>query len=1255
MPDSSFSTEKGLAGLKDFQRKTVDYVFERLYGRNNPTFRFLVADEVGLGKTHIARGIIAKTLEHLWKDIDRIDIVYVCSNAAIARQNINKLKIGDSHEFSVATRLTYLPSEVRRIREKKVNFISLTPGTAFDHSKSRGGHRRERAILYRMLFSLPLARKKRRRTGLLNLLQAKAGKVSWRTQARNLSAEGLDPDISKSFRKSVLADKELYEELKDCCERFSRYRDWKKIPSDDAKLRYHLIARLRSMLALNCMDALEPDLVILDEFQRFRHLLYGDNEASKLARTLFEYSDKKVVRHNVRVLLLSATPYKMFTLDLEKEEEDHYKDFIKTLEFLFNDSDRIKEVENLITEHRRTLYSGGLSNSSTNHKKNLENTLRSVMCRTERVVATSDKDSMLEEKQSTAPLKSSDLEDASMVNKIAACLDAGEHIEYWKSAPYLINFLKNYKIRRKLDDRMNDPSKELLDAFSKARNPLLTERNFHGKKRLDPANPRMRVLFEDTVEKGMWQLLWMPPSMPYSKPEGVFSGKEDLTKSLVFSSWNAVPNAIASVCSNEAERRMISKASVSPEDLYGKIRPLLRFSTSAWDRRLTGMPVVAWMLPSPVLATEVDPLMISLRHGDSFLSTRMLKNEAKEVCRRLLERMSVSRTGSRVDRRWYWAAPALLNSQNGFLEWCRSEFGRKGEADTPDREYDGTGFSEHVDSLVEVIEGKEELGRQPEDLADVLSELALAGPGVCALRSFYRVAGDEMDAFDHDLLSAAALVAWGFRSLFNMPETIAMLRGHGENSYWRSTLRYGIDGNLQSVLDEYVHVLNEDMGLQDHEPADRVREIAERIQSVLSLRTAQISIDEIKRRGGKLSVKPFNTRSRFALRFGDVKGDDDKTLRPSSVRDAFNSPFKPFVLASTSIGQEGLDFHQWCHAVVHWNLPSNPVDLEQREGRVHRYKGHAIRKNIAEKYGLRALQGFDGGDPWQKLFEKASNEKPPGQSDLIPYWIFEGSARVERRIPLLPYSREVKKLKGLKDSLALYRAVFGQPRQEDLINILKKSGSSSDGIDELLISLSPPEQTERKTIVIATRNGGKLKEFKAILGDTYDEILSLSDFGNFPEVEETGSSFKQNAFIKAKAACDFLEADAIADDSGLVVEALGGAPGIYSARYAGQNASDHENNEKLLLELEGKENRDARFVCCIALVLKDGTRKSFEGECRGQIISERRGTSGFGYDPVFYVPQYGKTMAELGPEIKNRISHRAMACGKLLLYFSGLT
>lgn len=195
---------------------------------------------------------------------------------------------------------------------------------------------------------------------------------------------------------------------------------------------------------------------------------------------------------------------------------------------------------------------------------------------------------------------------------------------------------------------------------------------------------------------------------------------------------------------------------------------------------------------------------------------------------------------------------------------------------------------------------------------------------------------------------------------------------------------------------------------------------------------------------------------------------------------------------------------------------------------------------------------------------------------------------------------------------------------------------------------------KRRTVVIATRNKGKLREFRSILADAYDEIFSLADFDEVPEIQETGLSFRENAFIKAKTTSDFLSMDAIGDDSGLVVDALGGSPGIYSARYAGEGASDDDNNEKLLSELKGEKNRGARFVCCISLVLVNGTQEFFEGECCGQIIQEKRGQSGFGYDPVFYVSQYQKTMAELDPDIKNRISHRAIASEKLLSYFSNL-
>lgn len=196
--------------------------------------------------------------------------------------------------------------------------------------------------------------------------------------------------------------------------------------------------------------------------------------------------------------------------------------------------------------------------------------------------------------------------------------------------------------------------------------------------------------------------------------------------------------------------------------------------------------------------------------------------------------------------------------------------------------------------------------------------------------------------------------------------------------------------------------------------------------------------------------------------------------------------------------------------------------------------------------------------------------------------------------------------------------------------------------------------SKHRALVIATKNSGKLREFSSLLTGVYDEILSLVDFDNIPDIEETGSSFRENALIKAETVSGFLGMDVLGDDSGLVVDALGGSPGIYSARYAGEDASDDENNEKLLCRMAGEENRNAKFVCCIALVLRDGVREFFKGECFGQILREKRGDNGFGYDPVFYLPQYEKTVAELGPEIKNRISHRALASEKLLSYLSGL-
>ncbi|ELY6226775.1 helicase [Cronobacter muytjensii] len=1045
MTVNPFSAASALTGLKDFQRDTVDYVFERLFG-DSPTSRFLVADEVGLGKTLIARGVIARTLEHLQDRPTRIDIIYICSSAAIAAQNTQRLNISDSGSFSIATRLTYLPKQVRALRKNKVNFISLTSGTTFDHTISREGHAEERAILYRILYDLPLGQGERRaqlRNGLLNLLQARMGKARWRVLAKGLKADTLDEGLCKAFRRAVLGDGELYAQLKQCCERFMRYHD--RIPPDDARLRYDLIGKLRQKLASVCLCALKPDLVILDEFQRFRHLLDSDDETALLATALFEHPE-------VRVLLLSATPYKMFTLDSEAEEDDHYPDFIRTLTFLLREPARVENVKNLLSAHRTALHSG----APNGQKAALEEALLRVMCRTERVSNTSDHNSMLVEVARMAPLHPADLRHMAAVDAVAACVEAGDLVEYWKSAPLLLNFLKRYELRNKLDVQLNAPSQALRETLVAADDQWLRPHQLNAYQALEPGNPRMRRLFEDTLDKGLWQLLWMPPSLPYYHPGGVWEGKDGLTKTLVFSCWNAVPDAIAAIGSYEAERRMIGNTPVTHSELYQKIKPLLRFARSGMDERLTGMAVMAWMMPSPTLAEVVDPLAFACADENELHDVDSVLEQARTLCATLISTLPPGSEQGKPDPRWYWAAPALLDAESALLTWCRAPHGWRALFSAEDD--DETHFTAHLEQLMAVAEGQLALGPQPDDLALVMALLALAGPGTCALRALKRQC-PQTQCDNEALLTGAAKIASGLRTLFNMPETIAMLRGASEETYWRLTLKYCLDGNLQSMLDEYVHTLSESPGLQERTGQDKANIISTQINTVLSLRTSRIQLDAFEISDDAFRRTEFSTRCRFALRFGEIRDDHTSALvRAEGVRDAFNSPFRPFVLASTSIGQEGLDFHTWCHAVMHWNLPANPVDLEQREGRVHRYKGHAVRKNVAHCYGLASLKGFKDGDPWQQLFSLAVQDKPSAQSDLVPFWIFEnGPARVERRIPLLPYSREVGKLKQLKQGLALYRLAFGQPRQEDLLSSLSRYDRLfEEEIAGQLISLTPP-------------------------------------------------------------------------------------------------------------------------------------------------------------------------------------------------------
>lgn len=194
-------------------------------------------------------------------------------------------------------------------------------------------------------------------------------------------------------------------------------------------------------------------------------------------------------------------------------------------------------------------------------------------------------------------------------------------------------------------------------------------------------------------------------------------------------------------------------------------------------------------------------------------------------------------------------------------------------------------------------------------------------------------------------------------------------------------------------------------------------------------------------------------------------------------------------------------------------------------------------------------------------------------------------------------------------------------------------------------------EQKKMMIVLATRNEGKLKEFQELLKDFPVDLRCLGDFGPIPEVVEDGETFDDNAYKKASFTAKVLGIPAISDDSGLVVEALDGAPGVHSARYAGENATDKDNIVKLLREMEGETNRKAAFHCVISIAVPSGPALTYEGRCEGEILTSPRGTGGFGYDPLFYYPPFDQTFAEADLSAKNKVSHRGQALAEVAAEF----
>ena len=349
-----------------------------------------------------------------------------------------------------------------------------------------------------------------------------------------------------------------------------------------------------------------------------------------------------------------------------------------------------------------------------------------------------------------------------------------------------------------------------------------------------------------------------------------------------------------------------------------------------------------------------------------------------------------------------------------------------------------------------------------------MAALAAGSPANVTLRALSCITSTSTG--DAELKAQAMTAAWAFRHLFRVPTSEGLLKYlykpgiPGVRAYWRRVLAYALEGGLSAVLEEYFHVIREDRGGKTDATA-----LVQTLCQALQLAAGTLDVTQWERERNGVRRETFAMRQHFARRYANdgVSGSDQQASQHlDAVRAAFNSPFWPFVLGTTSIGQEGLGFHWYCHAVVHWNLPPNPVDLEQREGRVHRYHGHAIRKNIAQKVGARAIDEARAAlaraehiTPWDLAYRLADDEFAD-EGGLVPHWVFaEGDARIQRRSPVLPLSRDVDREVALRRSLAVYRMVFGQPRQDDLLEFILREvpdDRRDDLAAALTIDLSPP-------------------------------------------------------------------------------------------------------------------------------------------------------------------------------------------------------
>lgn len=977
--------------LAEFQRRTVQVALCRLEA-DGPR-RFLIADEVGLGKTIIARSVA----EGLRRGRRHLNVLYLCPSLEIVGQNRSKFVsltgIAEKEYNPGEDRLALVPGSPPD-EGNGFRIYTFTPETSLPGWKPgpRTGRKAERALIKRLLDRYERIRKvvtrmdKEHADGGRRLLDECAPDLAGYTF---VAIEQALRDVFRCPRGNIEAA-------------VVSWLDQKHIDIGE------FVGRFRSILALAALRSkkVRPDLIVLDEFHRYADLIIPRKEDTR--------DPLKLERAHVHtllveallggdtppaVLLLSATPYRLRRLSGEEMHPvEHYRSLVDLAGFLANDRARSVEVEEAMRTYHDALKTSGrpieIRRAVITAKSRLEGLLEPLMARTERALV--HEGDLFDRETPKIDIEAADLRLFRHLAESCGSEFAGWAPQMWSSIPYPAQTLHGYKVWKPLCDAKAPP----FEAGS-------------GRGRL--AHPQLRSLMGMTGGAAELSLPWQPPTVSWWRLEGPWSARKSQPgKTLLFSKWRGAPTSISALLSI---------------DMTGGIRPAgTKAPTSLLKPGGTESgSLISLFMPWPHLSDAIEPA----KRGSSRIAT--VRDQAVLQLETFLGKARVNLDGE--ERRPSWIVAAGIErhiSKHHFNRIANSASRARGRSKS--REW------RSIDAISSISRAE----------LVTLADHLLSAPGAIVARCARR---HGIILTERGVVERVFDLAWNrLRGYLGHRAFADLILRTSEHGRYTSALREAmLKGGFEAVLDEQMVLLGQ---LGDAKGLA----ILEQLGGCLIDRPSLVQFR--RGRNSKLRV-PAQAVTPFAG--GEQRKAGKKKasrLRSDTLRRAFNSPFWPHVLCTTSVGQEGLDFHQWCRRIVHWDLPSDPVDFEQREGRIARYASLAVRQSLGKLHGAEALaRTTDGSSPFSTLLEVAG-EQPSGRTGLERWWLPERCRPVSVSFDWRFSLRSKRKEEMLAD-LLYYRLALGQPNPEAFMAMLKKVGSHEGNPRELAINLAAISRQER--------------------------------------------------------------------------------------------------------------------------------------------------------------------------------------------------